>query len=57
MKMAAAAYQLAIGLGALSGVVDFVMPAVRLVWSEGPQLADWIEIFSGLIAFIASATV
>lgn len=57
MKMGAAAYQMTIGLGALSGVVDLVMPAARLIWSEGPQLADWIEMFSGLVAFIASATV
>lgn len=53
MKMAAVVCRLTVGLGSLGGAVDLVAPAARLVWTEGPQLSDWIGICTDLVASIA----
>lgn len=55
MKLTVAAYQLTFVLEILRDVVDLLVSTVRLVWNEGPQLADWIEIGAGLGPTIASA--
>lgn len=53
MKLSTAAVQIVAAVGSLPGVLEFLAPAARVVWSEGPQLADWIGICADLIASIA----
>ena len=55
MKLTVAAYQLTSVLEILRDIVDLLMSTVRLVWNEGPQLADWIEIGAGVGPIIASS--
>ncbi|MBV0892784.1 hypothetical protein KTN05_13105 [Paracoccus sp. Z118] len=54
MKLSTAAVQILAAVGSLPGALELLAPAARLIWSEGPQLADWIGICADLIASIAN---
>lgn len=57
MKIPAVACRLTLGLGSLNGAMDLLAPTVRLIWSEGPQLSDWVGICADLIASLSSMVV
>lgn len=54
MKLPTAAIQVVAAAGSIPGVLELLAPPARLIWNEGPQIADWIGICADLIASIAS---